>query len=62
VSGFESSQTFEDPLFRTDTTTDEAGNTISTNYRLNSVTTTQSFNGGTVLAQREMEKRRSPLV
>jgi hypothetical protein len=48
VSGFESSQTFEDPLFRTDTTTDEAGNTISTNYRLNSVTTTQSFNGGTL--------------
>jgi RHS repeat-associated protein len=48
VSGFASAQTYNDPLFRMDTHTDEAGNTITTDYRLNITTTTEPFNGSSL--------------
>ena len=48
VSGQESSQTYGDPLFRMDSHTDESSTVVTTNYRLNRVTTTQPFNGGTL--------------
>ena len=55
VSGQESSQTYGDPLFRMDSHTDESGTVVSTNYRLNRVTTTQPFNGGTLTHVRTLD-------
>jgi RHS repeat-associated protein len=48
VSGYISSQTFNDPFFRKDSHTDEDGILVKKNYRLNRVTTSEAFNGGTL--------------
>jgi RHS repeat-associated protein len=50
VSGYSTSQTYGDPLWRMDSYKDEYGIVTNTNYRLNSITTTESFSnaGGTV--------------
>jgi RHS repeat-associated protein len=47
VSGYSSSQTYADPLWRMDSHTDESGTVVGTNYRLDSITTTTPNPSGT---------------
>ena len=46
ASGYQSSQTYDDPLFRMDSMTDEAGNVTSIKHQLNLITTTTANPSG----------------
>jgi RHS repeat-associated protein len=47
VNGYGSSQTYGDPLWRMDSSTDAYGSTTSTTYQLNSTTSTKTFSNAT---------------